>query len=248
MMIEDLNSRKRAEVRTIGLDTSKCVACWKCVESCAMGALGKINLPWHKHAVIVSESSCIGCLKCMNVCDSHALFKVDLANNGGKKIQRRGFWIRLRANLGLLLAALVVVFSGFLIQFCYHVGHGGEINKLNLVLGLTYVSWTLVHKLAVLLLSFYMGTHIYKHRKWFVNMLLRRTKTKTRGLVWLTIMFFITFLTGYCSWLVDLAGGDMHLRKAFIEIHDKVTIFFFGMLLWHVYKKFRGSLTKRYKI
>jgi Pyruvate/2-oxoacid:ferredoxin oxidoreductase delta subunit len=70
----------RNHLRTayILLDTKKCTACWKCLEKCTNNVIGKINLPWHKHARIVKADSCTGCLKCVNVCKPLAFSKVTI--------------------------------------------------------------------------------------------------------------------------------------------------------------------------
>ncbi len=57
----------------IVLVTRLCQACWACVEVCPNGVLGKINLPFHKHAHIDNASACKGCRKCVNVCTNHAI-------------------------------------------------------------------------------------------------------------------------------------------------------------------------------
>jgi uncharacterized Fe-S center protein len=58
------------------LETKKCTACWKCIEVCSNHAIGRINLPWHKHVKLINGSNCTGCLKCIKVCESHALSKI----------------------------------------------------------------------------------------------------------------------------------------------------------------------------
>ncbi|MBN1663915.1 MAG: 4Fe-4S binding protein [Deltaproteobacteria bacterium] len=60
----------------IQLDTQKCKACWKCIESCSNNVISKINLLWHKHARIKNDDQCTGCLKCVKACDSGALTKI----------------------------------------------------------------------------------------------------------------------------------------------------------------------------
>lgn len=57
------------------LDTHKCKACWDCMNHCPNQVIGKIDLPWHKHAKIVNPGSCNGCLKCVKACTQGALQK-----------------------------------------------------------------------------------------------------------------------------------------------------------------------------
>ena len=68
-----LKNRKHAQTPYINLDTGKCTACWKCLKICSQNVIGKINLPWHKHAHINNEENCTGCLRCVKECESHAL-------------------------------------------------------------------------------------------------------------------------------------------------------------------------------
>ncbi len=69
-------NRERSRTAHVQLDTRKCKACWKCQEKCSNNVFGKINLPWHKHAIIDNGDKCTGCLKCVKVCDYEALIKI----------------------------------------------------------------------------------------------------------------------------------------------------------------------------
>lgn len=57
------------------LATHTCQACWRCIEVCPSKALGRVNLPWHKHAVFRADVPCTGCLKCLKVCKTGALVR-----------------------------------------------------------------------------------------------------------------------------------------------------------------------------
>lgn len=72
-----INSRYTEYVQ---LDTRKCEACWKCLEKCVKNVIGKVNMPWHKHAKFVKPEACTGCLKCINICEYTAFSKIDKAN------------------------------------------------------------------------------------------------------------------------------------------------------------------------
>ncbi len=63
----------RGETPYIQLDTSKCTACFKCVEVCSKNVIGKINIIIHKHAIIRKGGECTGCGRCVKVCDAGAL-------------------------------------------------------------------------------------------------------------------------------------------------------------------------------
>jgi 2-oxoglutarate ferredoxin oxidoreductase subunit delta len=49
-------------------DTSKCEACWKCIEVCKYGVLGKVDLWFHKHVKFKNADECRGCKKCIAAC------------------------------------------------------------------------------------------------------------------------------------------------------------------------------------
>jgi ferredoxin len=70
-------SRKHTRTPFVQIDTKKCQACWKCIQSCPKEVIGKVDLLWHKHARINNEDQCKGCLKCVKVCDSGALIKIE---------------------------------------------------------------------------------------------------------------------------------------------------------------------------
>lgn len=53
----------------------RCKACWKCVEACPQGVLGKVNFLFHKHAIIVQPDACIGCYKCIKACRDGVIAK-----------------------------------------------------------------------------------------------------------------------------------------------------------------------------
>jgi len=38
------------------------------MKNCPNQVINKIDLPWHKHALIVKPDACIGCLNCVNIC------------------------------------------------------------------------------------------------------------------------------------------------------------------------------------
>jgi uncharacterized Fe-S center protein len=57
----------------VALDTSKCQACWRCVDTCARQVLGKVSVLWHKHAKLSAGQECTGCLRCVAECVPKAL-------------------------------------------------------------------------------------------------------------------------------------------------------------------------------
>lgn len=71
----------RRETEYIQLNTGKCKACWKCIESCTQNVLGKIDIWIHRHAKIINPYNCTGCLKCTGVCEFNAIKKRKINNN-----------------------------------------------------------------------------------------------------------------------------------------------------------------------
>jgi ferredoxin len=233
-----VNDRGRATTKYIQLNTRKCKACWKCVEICDKNVIGRINLPWHKHAVIVRSNNCAGCLKCMKACEHNAISKIQTTelNDNSRKGRPAS---RFLVNFGLLLIGFFVVFSGFLIQFNYHVGHHGMIDMDKMVSGISYSAWTMIHKISIILISFLVVCHIGQHWKWYRTIVIKRLIAKNKQVITLSVIFLIVALTGYLSWFIDFAGNAPIVRKTFLEIHDKIAIVFFIFLFLHVAKRLK---------
>ena len=70
----------------IKLNTRLCRACWKCVEACPRGVIGKINLPFHKHAHVDKPDDCKGCLKCVKACPQQAITACRTKNTAVKEV------------------------------------------------------------------------------------------------------------------------------------------------------------------
>jgi NAD-dependent dihydropyrimidine dehydrogenase PreA subunit len=68
--------RREQKTNYVELDTEKCEACWKCMEVCTQYVISRINLPWHKHILLLNGSECIGCMKCVKTCRVGALTKL----------------------------------------------------------------------------------------------------------------------------------------------------------------------------
>ena len=62
---------RRGHKRTVyvQLNTRKCKACWKCINTCPNKVIGKIIFFGHRHARIGESEKCSGCLKCINICE-----------------------------------------------------------------------------------------------------------------------------------------------------------------------------------
>ncbi|NMC13101.1 MAG: ferredoxin family protein [Chloroflexi bacterium] len=70
----------------IEINTRLCEACWKCVEICPNGVLGKIDFFGHHHVKIEHAEACKGCKKCVRACPNEAIFY--LGKPGSLEVKR----------------------------------------------------------------------------------------------------------------------------------------------------------------
>ncbi|MFH1049418.1 MAG: 4Fe-4S dicluster domain-containing protein [bacterium] len=75
-MRQRYSRHRHARTAFVSLDSKKCMACWQCLEVCSNNVIGRINMPWHKHAKFVNAGSCTGCFKCVKICETHAISKL----------------------------------------------------------------------------------------------------------------------------------------------------------------------------
>lgn len=68
---------RHTETFYIRLDTSRCKACWECVQACPQHVFGKIDFPFHRHARIDQAENCKGCLLCLDTCLHQAILTVE---------------------------------------------------------------------------------------------------------------------------------------------------------------------------
>ncbi|MBN1369419.1 MAG: ferredoxin family protein [Dehalococcoidaceae bacterium] len=73
------STKRHNETKYISINTRLCKACWECIESCPKGVIGKVNLPFHKHARIDNAEGCQGCHQCVTVCQQQAItaYRID---------------------------------------------------------------------------------------------------------------------------------------------------------------------------
>ena len=64
--------RRHTRTAYVQLDTRKCKACWKCINTCPNKVISKIDFLGHRHARISQSDKCSGCLKCVKTCESGA--------------------------------------------------------------------------------------------------------------------------------------------------------------------------------
>jgi cytochrome b len=146
---------------------------------------------------------------------------------------------RLIINIALLITGFIVVYSGFLIQFSYHMGQHGVIDFNKTVLHFNYSGWSNIHKIAILSLTVFMAFHFVQHWNWFKTIIKKNLIQKNKQVFILSTVFILAAITGYISWLIDLTGNDQRARTVFLEIHDKLTIILFIFLILHIAKRLK---------
>jgi ferredoxin len=228
----------------IQLDTGKCSACWNCQSVCKNDVIGRINLPWHKHARFVQSSNCTGCLKCVNVCEPGALMKIsDKKSDNSSSVER--LTLSFFVNLGLLISGLAMSFSGFFVQFRYHMGHNPVTDNSGFPAG--YYNWTSIHKASIITFSVLVTYHFIQHWKWYKTIIIKRLASRNKLQIVLTIVFILAAITGYIPWIINLTGGSETARKFLIEIHDKITLLLFGCLALHLKNRIKWYINALYR-
>jgi len=252
------NHGHRPHTRTphVRLDTSKCKACWKCIKNCPSQVINKIDLPGHRHALIVQPDFCTGCLNCLDICKQGAYSINDQAKQETEKKRTRILNNFVINNL-LLVTGLIMIFSGMVLQIGFHMGgpHGHDfdaaaaqsqttpyeqlrkIDTNKIVCGFNYYTWTDIHKFIIVFFSLLMIYHTYVHWKWYKIVITRKLFTKNIQVIILSALFLAVAVTGLVPWFIDLSGGTSIFRLLFIEIHDKLTLILIVFLFLHFVKK-----------
>ena len=250
--------REHTKTPFIQLDTRKCKACWKCLEDCPNRVINKVDLPWHKHALIVEPDKCTGCLKCINVCEYGVYSEIDKENKRSVRLKKRTFNKFLINNL-LLISGLLMILSGLVLQMGFHFG-GPDVHQVGvreaqaqsmqyeqlrkidinkIVCGFNYPDWSAIHKFAIVFLSLLMVYHIYTHWKWYKGVITKRLIRKNIQVIILSVLFLLVAITGYIPWFVDLSGSTSILRMFFIEIHDKIALVLIILLIVHIIQRLK---------
>jgi hypothetical protein len=151
-------------------------------------------------------------------------------------------------NTSLLFMGSGMAFSGFLIQFNYHMGHDDGIDVNYMVYTLNYSEWSDIHKIAIILFSILMIFHTILHLKWYKTVITKKLYAKNKQLIILSVFFILSAITGYIAWLIQLTGSQDITRKAIIEIHDKIVIILFVYLILHVTKRLKWFINSFYKL
>ncbi|PKP27891.1 MAG: hypothetical protein CVU06_00700 [Bacteroidetes bacterium HGW-Bacteroidetes-22] len=245
----------------IHLDTRKCKACWHCLTCCPAGVIGKIDLPWHKHALMINPSLCSGCLMCVASCVNGAFTVNDRAEQQPPARQLAMLRHFIVNNL-VLLAGLLAVLSGLILQLGFHMGGSAEgirgedqpqqvvyeqiraLDSGKMIWGMNYYDWSVVHKVAIVVFSLLMIYHVYTHWKWYKGVLTRHLFRKNAGVLILTLLFLLVAVTGFVPWVIDLlTAGKGIERMVFIEIHDKLTLLLIVFMVLHVVGRWRWFAT-----
>lgn len=155
---------------------------------------------------------------------------------------------RFIVNLGLFIFGIASSSSGILIQVKYHMGNHGNISINDIVFGINYHGWSVVHKISIVVLSLLMIYHIYQHWKWYKAVITKRLFAKNQQVLLFSLLFVLVAITGLTPWFIDLLKGDDIQRKAFIEIHDKLAIILSIYLVLHIVKRLKWYFTTFEKI
>lgn len=151
-------------------------------------------------------------------------------------------------NIGLLISAPIMAFSGLSIQFRYHMGNHGFIDSSTIVLELHYQVWSNLHKYASIIFSIFMISHFALHWLWYKAVLSKGMLSKHKEVVGLTIIFILVAFTGLIPWIIHITQGDEFLRKAFMEVHDKLALILFIYLTLHITKRLKWFMSIFYKL
>lgn len=255
-------NRKHTVTNYIKLDTRKCKACFKCIKNCPEQIIGKIDLPWHKHAVIIEHNKCSGCLKCIDICNYGAFSETD-GTIKQTDTHRKSIVEKFMINILLLVSGIIMTLSGLLLQIGFHIGNSKDLHKyennipaesavyersvekdpLKIVCGLNYSEWSAIHKISIVCFSLLAAFHIYAHSKWYKTILRKHLIRKNISVIILSVLFILVAVTGIVPWVIDSAGGTSSLRILFIEIHDKIAILLTIYLLLHVLRKSKWFFT-----
>ncbi len=150
---------------------------------------------------------------------------------------------RFIINLGLLVFGIITAFSGMLIQIKYHMGNHGNISINDIVFGINYYGWSVVHKISIVVLSLFAIYHIYQHWKWYKVVLAKRLFAKNQQVLIFSFLFVLVAITGLTPWFIDLLKGDEMQRKSIIEIHDKLAILLTIYLILHIIRRMKWFFT-----
>jgi NAD-dependent dihydropyrimidine dehydrogenase PreA subunit len=246
----------------IQLDTKKCKACWKCIEICPNQVIGKVDIPWHKHAKIVKHDDCTGCLNCIDICQ-YGAYSINDGTTQKTEKKRKHILNNFLINNLLFVFGLMMIFSGLTLQIGFHMGgpnrhqngaHNVQFQSMQYeklratdanktVFNFNYSAWSAIHKFVIVFFSLLMIYHTYVHWKWYKGVIAKHLIGKNRQLIILSVIFLLVAVTGLIPWFIDLLGGKGLIRMFFIEIHDKIALILIVFLVLHIVKRIKWFAT-----
>ena len=232
MNVKSFNS-DRVCTTYIRLNTSICKSCWRCINICPNNIIGKIDFLGHSHAIIKNADKCTGCLKCLNGCKINAITKKTEFGKGNQQLTKKAT-TNFLVHFGSLIVGLLMIASGLILQINYHLRHHLDSERF---LSFDYHLWSDFHKISIVLFSVLISAHVLSHFKWYKVVLTKKLISKNTQVLYLTIIFLITGITGYIAWIIDLSDGLYSLRKLFIEIHDKIALILTIYIFLHIIKR-----------
>jgi hypothetical protein len=140
-------------------------------------------------------------------------------------------------NVASLISGLLASVSGLVILINYHMGHEGVIISTDMFWRLDYFDWALLHKISVVVFTLFIMYHVVLHWKWYKTIIRKKLVRKNLQVVILSILFLLAAITGFIPWFIQMAEGGEHLRKVFMEIHDKLGLILFIYLILHLIKR-----------
>lgn len=160
----------------------------------------------------------------------------------------RGPSFSFKINLSLLFLVFIMIFSGLLLQVKYHLGNHGNIELNSNIFGISYYGWSSIHKISIVMLSLVMIFHVYLHWKWYCTIIKKRLVSKNIQVLILSVLFILVALTGFIPWIINSLKGNFMVRKAFVEIHDKLAIVLSVYIFLHIIKRLKWYFTTFEKI
>jgi ferredoxin len=151
------------KTRFVWVNSKTCNACWKCIEICKHGVLGKVDFFFHKHAQIEYPDKCTGCLKCVRECSTLAITHIPKKrrdNCMGKKSNSPSFNKRAFVSVGMIVTTVILPISGFLCHLLQFQ-----------TLTLKQHFYMAVHNTAGMLFIIFTTTHIIMNRRALKNYL-----------------------------------------------------------------------------
>jgi len=137
----------------------------------------------------------------------------------------------------ILLSSIATVFSALTIMIHYHMGHPGIISATETFGRLHYSDWSWIHKASTIVLTLFIAYHVQLHWNWYKNVLYKKLLTKNKQVLLLSVIFTVSFLTGFIPWVLQLSHPTDITRRFLLEIHDKTGIILIVFLVLHVSKR-----------